>query len=247
MKGREVWRPGCVLSILSNEKYCGDALCQKTVTLDFLTHKSVKNKGLEPQYFIEGNHIPIIEKSDWIMAQQIRKERRYVKRRSTPRKPRIVMKGPLAVHTFTVLEGHHRHQNLTTDKTVMVYVNGSGGFQVLVDLLEPLAMRGGKVGFTIISTLVGIFGVGGTAVAQVAVIDAMFKPLVEALQLNLGVWAMCLLIGSQITSFAYPGNDMMGAMALARCTSIKPMLQLAYKWIIPSTFLLTVLWAVIFG
>lgn len=130
---------------------------------------------------------------------------------------------------------------------LMVYVNGSGGFQVLVDLLEPLAMRGGKIGFTIIATLVGIFGVGGTAVAQVAVIDAMFKPLVEALQLNLGVWAMCLLIGSQITSFAYPGNDMMGAMALARCTSIKPMLQLAYKWIIPSTFLLTVLWAVIFG
>lgn len=66
VKGRQVWSPGCVLSILSNEKYCGDALCQKTVTLDFLTHKSVKNKGLEPQYFIEGNHIPIIDKSDWL-------------------------------------------------------------------------------------------------------------------------------------------------------------------------------------
>lgn len=130
---------------------------------------------------------------------------------------------------------------------LMVYVNGSGGFQTLVTLLEPLAMSGGKVGFTIVSTLIGIFGVGGTAVAQVAVIDAMFKPLVEALSLNVGVWGMCLLVGSQITSFAYPGNDMMGAMALARCTSIKPMIQLAYKWIIPSTFLLTVLWAALFG
>ena len=130
---------------------------------------------------------------------------------------------------------------------LMYYVNGSGGFSTLVDLLEPLAMMGGKVGVIIVATLVGIFGVGGTAVAQVEVIDTMFRPLVEALALNPGVWAMCLLIGSQITSFAYPGNDMMGAMALARCDSIKPMMQLSYKWIIPSTFLLTVLWAALFG
>ena len=62
-----------------NEKFCGDALCQKTVTIDFFTHKSVKNNGIEPQYFVEGHHIPIIEKTDWLLAQQIRKERRYRK------------------------------------------------------------------------------------------------------------------------------------------------------------------------
>jgi H+/gluconate symporter-like permease len=142
------------------------------------------------------------------------------------------------VHMFFALVGFDM---------LMFYVNGSGGFQTLVTLLEPFAMSGGKVGFAIVSTIIGIFGVGGTAVAQVAVIDGMFKPLVEALQLNIGCWAMVLLVGSQITSFAYPGNDMMGAMALARCTSIKPMIQLAYKWIIPSTFLLTIIWTALFG
>ena len=67
-----------------------------SVTIDFFTHKSVKNNGIEPQYFVEGHHIPIIEKNDWLLAQQIRKERRYRKRRSTHRKPRIVVKGALS-------------------------------------------------------------------------------------------------------------------------------------------------------
>lgn len=96
VKGKDVWSSGSVLGILRNEKYCGDALCQKTVTLDFLTHKVVKNNGLETQYFVEGHHAPIIEKSDWLLAQQIRKERRYAKRRTRRRKPRIVVRGPLA-------------------------------------------------------------------------------------------------------------------------------------------------------
>ena len=84
------------MKILKNEKYCGDALCQKTVTTDFLTHKSVKNNGLEPQYFIEDHHPAIIMKDDGVMAQQIRTERRNVKRRKRRRKPRYVVKGYLA-------------------------------------------------------------------------------------------------------------------------------------------------------
>jgi len=96
VRGLPIWRSGSVLGILRNEKYCGDALCQKTVTVDFLTHKSVKNNGLETQYFIEGHHVPIIDKRDWQLAQQIREERRYTKRRTRGRKPRIVVRGPLA-------------------------------------------------------------------------------------------------------------------------------------------------------
>ena len=96
VKGLSTWSSGSVLGILRNEKYCGDALCQKTVTVDFFTHKSVKNNGLETQYFIEGHHAPIIEKSDWLLVQQIRKERRYTRRQTRKCKPRIVVKGPLA-------------------------------------------------------------------------------------------------------------------------------------------------------
>lgn len=97
VKGLSEWSPGSVLGILKNEKYCGDALCQKTVTIDFFTHKSVKNDGLETQYFIEGHHEPIIEKKDWLLAQAIRKERRHTRRGGRKRrKPRVVVKGRLA-------------------------------------------------------------------------------------------------------------------------------------------------------
>lgn len=96
VKGKDTWHSGSVLNILRNEKYCGDALCQKTVTVDFFTHKSVKNKDQEKQYFVEGHHVPIIDKEDWLLAQQIRTERRYIKRKARRHKPRVIVKGPLA-------------------------------------------------------------------------------------------------------------------------------------------------------
>ena len=97
VKGLTIWSSGAVLGILKNEKYCGDALCQKTVTLDPLTHQCVKNNGIEPQYFIEDHHKPIIEKADWKLVQQIIKEKRYRKRKGQRnRKPKFIVKGPLA-------------------------------------------------------------------------------------------------------------------------------------------------------
>lgn len=100
VKGLDVWSSGSVLGILKNEKYCGDALCQKTVTVDLFTHKTVKNNGLETQYFIEGHHEPIVDKEDWLMAQLIRKEKRYIRRSHKLSKPRMVIKGPLAGFFF---------------------------------------------------------------------------------------------------------------------------------------------------
>lgn len=89
------WRGGGVMDILSNEKYCGDALCQKTVTVDFFTHRTIKNNGIEPQYLVEEHHMPIINKADWLRAQKIREENRY-QRIQKKRKRRVVAKGALA-------------------------------------------------------------------------------------------------------------------------------------------------------
>ena len=47
-------------SILTNEKYKGDALLQKVYTTDFLSKKKKKNEGEVPQYYVEGNHEAII-------------------------------------------------------------------------------------------------------------------------------------------------------------------------------------------
>ncbi len=60
--GKKEWCPSVIDKMLSNEKYMGDALIQKTYTLDFLTKKRVKNDGIVPKYYIEDNHEAIIPK-----------------------------------------------------------------------------------------------------------------------------------------------------------------------------------------
>jgi DNA invertase Pin-like site-specific DNA recombinase/uncharacterized protein YdeI (YjbR/CyaY-like superfamily) len=71
------WYESTISSILSNEKYKGDALLQKTYTVDFLTKKRVENKGEVPQYYVEDSHEAIIDKEMW-EAVQLEKERRSV-------------------------------------------------------------------------------------------------------------------------------------------------------------------------
>ena len=58
--GKKVWGKAVVESILTNEKYKGDALLQKVYTVDFLSKKKKVNEGEVPQYYVEGNHEAII-------------------------------------------------------------------------------------------------------------------------------------------------------------------------------------------
>ena len=48
---KAVWQTSSVMSILTNEKYKGDALLQKKFTVDFLTKKQKVNEGEIPQYY----------------------------------------------------------------------------------------------------------------------------------------------------------------------------------------------------
>lgn len=59
--GKTNWSQSTVRSILTNEKYKGDALLQKSYTVDFLTKKVKTNEGEVPQYYVENNHPAIIE------------------------------------------------------------------------------------------------------------------------------------------------------------------------------------------
>ncbi|SFS07410.1 recombinase family protein [Anaeromicropila populeti] len=64
------WRPETLKKILQNEKYIGDALLQKTYTVDFLTKKRVKNHGIVPQYYVENNHQAIIPRDLYLQVQE---------------------------------------------------------------------------------------------------------------------------------------------------------------------------------
>lgn len=56
-----------------------DALLQKTYTTDFLNKTRVKNTGLMPQYYVEGNHEAIIPKEIYLQVQEELVRRRVVK------------------------------------------------------------------------------------------------------------------------------------------------------------------------
>jgi site-specific DNA recombinase len=67
---KEKWNAGTVKRMLSNEKYKGDALLQKSYTVDFLTKKKKTNEGEIPQYYVENNHEAIIEPAVFDMVQR---------------------------------------------------------------------------------------------------------------------------------------------------------------------------------
>ena len=73
--GREKWQSSTVKSILTNEKYKGDALLQKTFTVDFLSKKAKLNEGEVPQYYVEKSHPAIVSAEVFDLAQYEMKRR----------------------------------------------------------------------------------------------------------------------------------------------------------------------------
>lgn len=125
------------------------------------------------------------------------------------------------------------------------FVVKSGAFDALVTMLEPTIAGVGKVGFALLTCLIGVFGINGAAVAQALMIDQLFSGFLPMLNISPQLWAVIVLVGHQITSYAYPGVDMIGAMGLAHSKNVKAMLRLAYTAIIPGTILVSCLLSLI--
>ena len=66
---KTVWQSTTVESILTNEKYKGDAVLQKSFTVDFLNKKMKVNEGEVPQYYVTDSHPGIIDKAEWDLVQ----------------------------------------------------------------------------------------------------------------------------------------------------------------------------------
>lgn len=79
-KGVKAWSHQVVHNILTNEKYVGDVLMQKTYTTDCISKQVLKNNGELPQYYIENNHPAIIPRDIW------RRVREEMTRRTSKRK-----------------------------------------------------------------------------------------------------------------------------------------------------------------
>lgn len=67
--GKTEWSTSTIDRMLSNEKYMGQILMQKTYTPDFLTGKQIRNRGNLDMYLIEDAHEAIIDKETFEKAQ----------------------------------------------------------------------------------------------------------------------------------------------------------------------------------
>ena len=79
-QGVDSWSPAIIHNILTNEKYIGDALLQKTYITDCISKKVKKNQGERAMYYVENNHPAIISRE---VFDQVRNE---MTRRSSKRK-----------------------------------------------------------------------------------------------------------------------------------------------------------------
>lgn len=94
--GRTKWSVSTVRSILSNEKYKGEALLQKTFTVDYLTKEVRKNNGEVPSVRVRNSHEPIIEPEVFDRVQEILAE--SIKRRAKVR-TKLLLPGDSSVAT----------------------------------------------------------------------------------------------------------------------------------------------------
>ena len=81
--GLNKWNEATIYQMLSNEKYMGDALLQKTYTADLLTKKKLKNNGEIRQYYITDDHEAIIPREIFHAVQQ------EMRRRAERRRPAL--------------------------------------------------------------------------------------------------------------------------------------------------------------
>ena len=95
--GSTKWQATTLISMLENEKYKGDALLQKSYTVDFLTKKRVQNQGEIQMYYVEDDHDAIIEPRIWECVQlEIERRKRYLEEHGTNSYSRNTERNPFA-------------------------------------------------------------------------------------------------------------------------------------------------------
>lgn len=69
------WRKESIQKILSNYNYTGDLILQKTYRENYLTKKTLINKGEKDQFYIEDDHEPIVSKEIYFKVLELRRIR----------------------------------------------------------------------------------------------------------------------------------------------------------------------------
>ena len=95
--GSTKWQVTTLQSMLENEKYKGDAILQKSYTVDFLSKKRVQNQGEIQKFHIEDDHEAIIEPWIWECVQlEIKRRKQYLEEHGTKSYSNNTEKNPFA-------------------------------------------------------------------------------------------------------------------------------------------------------
>lgn len=130
---------------------------------------------------------------------------------------------------------------------ILVLMDQTKAYQALLDAGQPILANIGPYPFSILAMLIGWLGVAGAAVAQVVLMNDVFGPIVQQLNLSNAAWAAVLLGISQLDWFGpFPNADMIGQMGLARSKDLKMMLYNGWA-IMAANFVmfLVLLWVLI--
>lgn len=76
MRSQRPWNRSSIRCILTNEKYRGNMLLQKTYSENYISKKPVRNHGERTRYLVENSHEAIIPKAMFDAAQVERRKRR---------------------------------------------------------------------------------------------------------------------------------------------------------------------------
>ena len=68
--GTPTWRYSTIQSILTNEKYAGDAIINKTYIEDCISKKVKVNNGERQKFYVENNHPAIIDRATFARVQE---------------------------------------------------------------------------------------------------------------------------------------------------------------------------------
>lgn len=127
-------------------------------------------------------------------------------------------------------------------EVMFVMINLGGGFEALGELLTGLISGGGKAIVVIIASIVGGFGIEAAAVAEINIINEMFKELVASVNLPMQIWATAILAATRITGSLYPTANLAGQLGIARCNNMKEVLKAS--WIgAAALWLWVIVWA----
>lgn len=93
--GDVIWNSSHIVKILRNEKYAGDLVQKKTITLDYLTHAKKTNKGEEEMITIKDHHEPIIDRELWDTVQEELQKRNRNNNQTTGHSNRHIFSGKM--------------------------------------------------------------------------------------------------------------------------------------------------------